>query len=183
MSRLPGTIRHPLVGDEVTFIKTGEETEGEYCIVKVVLQPGGDTGLHYHTRFEESFEVLQGHLGLQDQQEIIQLAPGEKYTIGKNRRHRFFNSSKGPVTFLCTITPAGSFEQLLRIAYGLAADGKVTKKGIPKNIWHLALMFQIGESYLPGMPLWLQKKLFGALAAIARWRKADKALLKYYRSL
>jgi hypothetical protein len=46
-------------------------------------------------------------------------------------------------------------EKAIRIAYGLAQDGKTTSKAVPKNIWQLALLFELGESYLVGMPLFL----------------------------
>lgn len=179
MNQLPRTIKHPLIGDEVSFIKTADETNGEQCLVKVILQPGGGNGLHYHTHYDESFKVLEGKLGLQEGKKTFHLLPGEEYTVNRNRVHRFFNDSKEPVTFLCIVAPARSFEQLLRIAYGLAEDKKVTSKGIPKNIWHLAMMFELGESYLPGVPLWLQKVIFGSLARIGKWKKADRDFHKY----
>jgi mannose-6-phosphate isomerase-like protein (cupin superfamily) len=180
MSQLQKTIKNPLVGDEVSFIKTSRETNGAYCLVEVVLQPGGSTGLHYHTRFNEKFEVVRGKLGLQDGKRKFHLREGETYTIEKNRKHQFFNDGSEPVTFYCTISPAGQFEELLRVAYGLATDKKVNAKGIPKNVWHLAIMFNMGESYLPGVPLWLQKGIFNMLATIGKWKKADIALEKYY---
>ncbi len=35
------TIENPMIGDRVTFVKTAAETDGEYELVRVVLQPGG----------------------------------------------------------------------------------------------------------------------------------------------
>jgi hypothetical protein len=77
------------------------------------------------------------------------------------------------------LRPARNFEKALRIAYGLASDGKVTAKAVPKSIWHLALLFQLGESYLPGLPLPIQRGMFGALAGMARLLGKDKELEKY----
>ena len=181
MNSLPRTIKHPLVGDEVTFVKTSKETFGEYSLLKVVLQPGGGTDLHYHTRMSEKFDVVQGRLGLRDEKQTIYLNEGESYTIAPNRLHRFFNDTDQPIVFYCTVSPAGRFEDLLRIAYGLATDQKTNKKGIPKNLWHAAMMFKMGESYLPGVPIWPQKGVFNALAAVGKWRGEDVALEKYVR--
>ena len=181
MKNLPRTIHNPLVKDIVTFLKTSDETNGQYTLAEVTLQPGGKVGMHYHTDYTEHFEVVSGKLGLTHEKSEFHLLPGEKYFIPKKAMHRFFNDTSEPVVFLCTVTPARGFEKVLRIAYGLAVDEKVNpKSGIPKNFWHTVLLFQIGETYLPGPPNWFQKGFADMLACVARWIKADKALLKYY---
>jgi hypothetical protein len=75
--------------------------------------------------------------------------------------------------------PARHFEEALRAAFGLARDGRMNHKGIPTNIWELALIFELSESFLPGMPLLLQKRLFGVLAKIARWKGYDPRFSQY----
>ncbi len=62
---------------------------------------------------------------------------------------------------------------------GLAGDGKTNDKGVPKNILELALIYELSESYIVGMPLFLQKGIFGALARVARWRGYDPEFSKY----
>ncbi len=52
-------------------------------------------------------------------------------------------------------------------------------KGIPTNIWELALIFELSESFLPGMPLLLQQGIFGFLAKIARWKGYDPRFSQY----
>ena len=90
-----------------------------------------------------------------------------------NNEHRFCNSSTEPVVFEVEIRPARNFEQSLRAAFGLARDGKVNRKGVRKNIWELAVIYELSESYIVGMPLFLQKSIFVALARLARWRGYD----------
>ena len=51
---------------------------------------------------------------------------------------------------------------------GLVEDRKTNDKAIPKNILELALLYELSESYIAGMPLSLQKGIFGALARVAR---------------
>ncbi|MCF3108225.1 cupin domain-containing protein [Niabella sp. CC-SYL272] len=182
MQPLPRTITHPQVGDTVTFLKTAAETNGTYTLVEVVLLPGGGNDLHYHVDYIEIFEVLEGVLGVQCGKAEQYLNPGDTVTIPKKMVHRFFNkSSRHPVKFRVTIQPARHFEVMLRIAYGLAVDGKTNKKGLP-HIWHLAILFQKGESYLPGLPLRIQKSVFGILARIARIKGVHRELYKYYKS-
>ncbi|MDQ4044696.1 MAG: cupin, partial [Chloroflexota bacterium] len=65
-------------------------------------------------------------------------------------------------------------------AYGLARDGKTTAKSVPKNIWELAVLFQMAETYLPSLPLRVQQGLFGTLATIARWIGVEQRLRDTY---
>ncbi|MEJ8801849.1 cupin domain-containing protein [Pontibacter sp. H249] len=181
MSTLPKSIYNPLSKDRVTFLMSGEETNGEYVLVKVELAPKGGNALHYHTTFTEEFEVLEGTLSIELEKEVISIREGEKAVAPLNKLHRFFNQDENcSCTFLVTIRPARQFEQMLRIAYGLINDGLTNSKGIPKSIWHMALMFHMGESYLPGIPLRLQVWLAGLLSTEARRRGKHKELEKYY---
>lgn len=180
MEQKARTISHPLIGDVVTFLKTAEETNEEYTLVEVELAPGGGNGLHYHTTFVEHFEAINGVLGVQIGKDELMLKPGETYTVEKHIRHRFFNPDKGnKITFKVKVSPSRYFEETLRIAYGLAWDGKVNKQGIPKSIWHMAILFDKGETYLPGIPYAMQKSIFGLLARLAVKLGKHRELEKY----
>ena len=107
------------------------------------------------------------------------LTEGESAFVPLNTAHRFCNSSTEPMVFEAEIRPARNFEKSLRARYGLVEDGKTTDKAVPKNILELALIYELSESYIVGMPLFLQKGIFGALAKIARWRGYDPEFSKY----
>lgn len=180
MKELPRVITNPLIGDTVTFVKTSAETNGAYTLVEVILAPNGGNGMHYHIDFDEAFEVIEGTLGIQLGKQVLHLQPGQSAVAMRNEVHRFYNPSPTePVKFLCTITPAMQFEQLLRIAYGLANDGLTNKKGMPA-ILPLSIMFQKGGTYLPNLPTRVQQAIFGFIARIAKRRGVDRALEKYY---
>jgi len=53
---------NPVQKDAATFLKTSEETEGEYTLMEIEIAPGG-TKPHYHKTYTESFEVIEGSLG------------------------------------------------------------------------------------------------------------------------
>ena len=181
MEKLPKSIYNPLAKDRVTFLKSAAETDGAYVLVQVELAPKGGNSLHYHTTFTEEFEVLEGTLSIELEKEVITLEPGEKATAPIYKLHRFFNEDPvRPCTFLVTIKPARKFEAMLRTAYGLINDGLTNSKGIPKSIWHTALLFDMGESYIPGIPLRLQVWLADLLAKTAHRRGKNKELEKYY---
>ncbi|RNI28686.1 cupin domain-containing protein [Rufibacter latericius] len=180
VSSLPRTLVNPLIKDKVTFLKTAAETNGAYTLVEVELAPGGGNNLHYHVDYIEVFEVVEGTLGVQCGKENFHLQPGETATVPRKAVHRFYNPSQQErVIFHVTIKPARQFEELLRIGYGLATDGKTNQKGVP-NIWYLALMFEKGETYFPSIPFWLQRGLVKVFAKIARFLGMDQHLHKYY---
>lgn len=71
--------------------------------------------------------------------------------VAPDRLHRFFIPSNKQVIFQVKWTPVHErFEPGLPIADGLAADGKLTKKGIPKNLDHLALLMSFTDPGFPG---------------------------------
>ena len=74
-------IENPLIGDRVTFLKTTEETNGEYLLAKVELAPHGGNAMHYHLTFTEAFEVLEGRLNVDLDGRHLVLGPGEKALV------------------------------------------------------------------------------------------------------
>ncbi|RTE11734.1 cupin domain-containing protein [Paenibacillus whitsoniae] len=174
------TIENPMIGDRVTFVRTSAETDGEYELVRVVLQPGGGTPLHYHTAFSEQFEVEEGQLGMVCDGRTIVLLPGDSVVSSIGSIHRFYNDSTEPVVFLTTVRPARYFEYFLRLSYGLARDGKLRSNGIPKSLLDAAVFFHWGETYMPNVSLKVQKAIFGTLYRIARMLNVEKKLMKAY---
>jgi mannose-6-phosphate isomerase-like protein (cupin superfamily) len=172
-------IENPVIKDRITVLKSTEDTNGDYLLARLEVAPGGGNELHYHTSFTEKFSVIEGQLNVSLSGEEKVLKVGESAFVPKLAHHRFYNSSDKYVTALVELRPARNFEKAICIGYGLARDGKVTAKAIPKSIWHLALLFQLGESYLPGLPLSVQRGIFGALAGIAKMLRKDKELEKY----
>lgn len=162
------TIYNPIARDRVTFLKTAAETGGETTFVEVELAPQGGNGLHYHTSYTERFTVISGELGIQLGTEQIRLHPGETALVEIGQLHRFFNSSDQTARFYTELRPGhAGFEQSLQIGYGLAADGKTNKQGIPTNPLALAVLVDMSDTRLPGVFTVLQP-LFGLLARIAR---------------
>ncbi|MCF0051666.1 cupin domain-containing protein [Dyadobacter sp. LJ53] len=173
------TIENPIIGDRVTFLKTSKETNGEYVHVEVELKPGGGNDLHYHTCFEERFEVVDGHLNVKCNGTEYLLGPGDKITAPAHSIHRFYNKSAKDVRFKAVVEPAFKFEEGIRIAYGLAADGRCSKKGMPRSFWHLAILIDMGETYFPGIPYRAQRILYKSLGRVARLLGKDKELQRY----
>ncbi len=179
---LPRTIENPVAGERLTFLATAEETNGEYVRIRNEVSAGArGVVMHYHLAFTEAFEVLEGRLDVcvGSKENHLVLAEDESVFVPLNTAHRFWNSSTEPVVFEVEVRPARNFEKSLRAQFGLVQDGKTNDKAIPKNILELALIYELSESYIVGMPLFVQKGIFGALARIARWRGYDPEFSKY----
>ena len=89
----------PIIKDRVTFVRTSEETDGEYSKIVVHLSPGGGNEPHFHTSFSESFSPLEGRLGVLVGKERRVLEPGETATVPAGVVHCFFNPSDQFVRF------------------------------------------------------------------------------------
>ncbi len=179
---LPRTIENPLTGERVTFLATAEETNGEYVRIRNEASPGAPGPvMHYHLAYTEAFKVLKGSLDMWvgGKENHLVLTEGESAFVPLNTAHRFCNSSTEPVLFEVEVRPARNFEKSIRAQVGLVEDGKTNDRAVPKNILELALIYELSESYIVGMPLFLQKGIFGALARIARWRGYDPEFSKY----
>jgi quercetin dioxygenase-like cupin family protein len=173
-------IYNPVQKDYVTFLKTADETNGEYTLVEVELAAGGGVGIHYHKTYSEKFDCLEGALNVQLDKQTVTLNPGETATAYPYVNHRFFNSSDKPCKFTVEIRPASKgFEQCLQVAYGLARDGKTNSKGMPKDKYALSWLFMVSESNLRG---WRSvfESILRANARKAIRKGIDKALIKEY---
>lgn len=181
-AHLERTVVHKATGETITFLETAEETNGKYLYIEVSLPPQGDgPPLHVHDEFEEEFEVISGQLtvtlGKKKEQHILQ--PGEKRLVTKLTPHTFTNNHDEPVTFRVRLTPPSQFEQSVRIHYGLMADALTDDKGNPTTSAHTALILSMQNTWIAGIPLFIQKFLFKRLVNKGRKQGLYKTFSKY----
>jgi quercetin dioxygenase-like cupin family protein len=165
---------HPGQKDYATFLKTAEETGGEYTLIEVEVAPGGGNAPHYHKTYDERFEVVEGTLEVMAGGEKHVLRPGETALAPKNTLHNFRNPTGEPTTFLVTLRPASpGFEKALKAAYGLAADGA------RMSIYQLAVLLEWSEIRMPGVYTVIEP-LLRLLAKRARSKGVDRELEARY---
>ncbi len=173
-------IYNPIQKDEVLFLKTHADTNGEYTLVEVVLSDAGGVGLHYHKTYSESFTCVDGEVQVQLGKKIYSLQPGQHATADPGINHLFRNRSGKSCKFTVELRPASrGFEQSLQIAYGLANDGLCKPNGFPKDKLALAWLFDISESNLPGW-MSLFEFILRKQAKKARKKGIDKKLIEKY---
>ncbi len=103
-----------LVGDTYTVLLSGKDTAGQYCLIDMLIPPGGGPPPHRHD-FEESFTVLEGSIEAVFRGNRVTVRAGNTLHIPANAPHQFQNKSKGTVRLLCICAPAGQeefFEQV-----------------------------------------------------------------------
>jgi len=154
--------------DRIMLVESSNESDGAHTLIEMELQPGDGNRLHYHKYVTEKFTAIRGELWVDVGREKIRLQPGESITAPADVVHRFHNPGKRSLIFRIKLTPGQEmFEQGLVIAYGLAAEGRVNKNGIPKNLDHLALLMSMTDTAIPG--------LFSIIQPYMKWR-GNKAI-------
>ncbi len=173
-------IYNPIQKDQVIFLKTHADTNGECTLVEVALADGGGVGLHYHKTYSEKFDCIDGEVEVKLGKKLHRLKAGESATADPHINHLFRNRSGKPCKFLVELRPASrGFEQSLQIGYGLATDGLCRPNGFPKDKLALAWLFDISESNLPG---WMSifEFILRRQAKKAREKGTDIELIEKY---
>jgi len=114
------SLRHiGVVGDTYTILLGGDDTDGRYCLIDMLVPPGGGPPHHRHD-FEESFTVLEGEVEFTFRGKKLVVRIGETVNIPANAPHFFRNASKEPARLLCICTPAGLEELFLAVGVPVA---------------------------------------------------------------
>ena len=157
-----------------------EDTK-ENLIFKTFLAPGGgQNDLHYHSKLYEEFKIIKGELKVVLDKEEKTFVTGDKQIIEPFTNHKFYNNSKSEVVFEVKISKPGQMKKALQIMYGLVEDDKATKKGLPKNLFHIAIGIHLMDAFSPKCPFLLQKAGIKLLVFIAKLLKIDKKLFAKY---
>jgi quercetin dioxygenase-like cupin family protein len=180
MIRTGQTIENPVTGEVLIFHQTSRDTGGESVLVETILRPGATVAAaHSHPYQSESFQVLEGRVGFKVGREKVELGPGDGVTVLPRTAHKFWNAGDDAARFTCEIRPAGAFEQLIETMFGLAADGKTSKKGMPSPL-RLAVIARhhFDDVRLPLIPHALQRAALALGAPIGKafgYREAYQA--------
>lgn len=181
MSNNIRTSENPAAGEKIVFVEMCDDNNGRRTIIQAELAPHArGVPVHYHNNVTETFTVTEGELSITLNKEKIILKQGETAHVPLYAHHSFYNASDKPVKFMAEIVPGSrGFEQSLKIVHGLSRDGQCNKKGIPKNISALAVLFVLGEGRIPGA-MALLMPLLRLIAKRARKRGVENFLIERY---
>ena len=112
-----------LAGDTYTILLASEDTDGRYCLIDMLVPPGGGPPPHRHD-FEESFTLVQGEIEVTLRGKRHLLSAGQTANIPANAPHWFKNAGPNYARMLCICAPAGNeafFEEV-----GVRVAGRTT---------------------------------------------------------
>ena len=108
-------------GALMTFLATGEETQGKFALIEAVSRKGNDPPPHTHRREDEIFYVLEGEVVASVGDRTIKGTPGTMIFLPRDVRHTFTIESEH-ARMLILVTPAG-FEGWFK-EFGVPAQAK-----------------------------------------------------------
>jgi quercetin dioxygenase-like cupin family protein len=152
------TINNPVTGEHITFLKTTQETGGQALVFECRVEPNKvSLAPHRHIDQVEHFTVISGTLGASVGREVYTLLPGQSLTLPANVVHQWWNATDDEAVFRVEVTPARNLEATLEAICGLANAGKLTRSAMPRNPFLLAQFGKLSGTYLPGIPVWMQR--------------------------
>jgi mannose-6-phosphate isomerase-like protein (cupin superfamily) len=135
-----------VVGDTYTILVSGDQTDGRYCLIDMLVPDGSGPPPHRHD-FEEMFSLLEGELEFTFRGKSQTVKAPTTVNIPANAPHVFKNTSGKTVHMLCMCTPAGQEEFFMSVGVPVssrdapppavskeekAAKGKLAKQLAPK---------------------------------------------------
>jgi cupin domain len=162
MIRAGDSIVNPLTGERLVFELTSHDTDSAYTLFDTYVDPGGSLA-------SAIFTVVEGRLGVKRGREWLELGPGEVAMIDPGTPHKFWNAGETTLRFRAEVRPALEFESLIETMFGLAADGKTNREGMP-GMLRLAVIanHHFDVVRLPGIPQVLQKAALAPGALLGR---------------
>lgn len=105
-----------VAGGNYRIIVSGNDTDGSYAVIEMIVPPGGGPPPHSHPQTQEMFYILEGELLFKTEtgNTLVKKDGFVNIPFG-GAIHCFNNTSDKNVRLLCTVVPAGLekiFEEL-----------------------------------------------------------------------
>jgi quercetin dioxygenase-like cupin family protein len=164
------------MGDTVEDPRSGQRwvfraAAGDVLEADLFVSRGGFVRTHIHPEQEETFTGVSGTLILDVAGEARSIGPGDTVVVPPQTTHGF-KAAAEEAHVLVTVKPALELESYFRAFLGLSRDGRIRMpvSGLPGPLLLVAVVMNRfrREIAAPGLPLWLQRLLWQALALVAR---------------
>jgi quercetin dioxygenase-like cupin family protein len=170
----PGqTVENPVTGERFTFTHTVASTGGELLAFDFALRPGGAVPIpHVHPVQTERFTVTSGTMRFRVGLRTIVATAGDVIEVEPGVMHSFANDGEDEARLRVEVRPALAMEEMFADVVEMAQAGRMTKRGMPRNVLDLALLARTydREAHAPFLGLPLQRVLLAPLVALARLR-------------
>ncbi len=165
----PGqTLENPVTGERFTFTDTAATTGGELLAFELGLRPGGAVPIpHVHPIQTERFEVVAGRMRFRVGLRTRIAGPGDVVEVAPRVIHSFANAGDEEARVLVEVRPALAMEQMLAEVVAMAEAGRMTRRGLPRNLRDLARLARKydREAHAPLLSAGVQRLLLAPLAA------------------
>ncbi|WP_343306744.1 cupin domain-containing protein [Chitinophaga niabensis] len=95
-------------GGTYRILVSGEQTNGAFAAIEMIVPPGAGPGPHAHTDIQETFYILEGEVEFKSEAGTYTASQGAYVVIPKGGIvHAFKNKTDKIVKLLCTVVPAG----------------------------------------------------------------------------
>jgi mannose-6-phosphate isomerase-like protein (cupin superfamily) len=157
---------NPSTRESITF------TEADHDLVRFNWRslPGGSITEHFHPNQEERFSIIAGEAHFTVNGEPRVVGPGETIVVPAGVRHSESNPGSVAIEGIVELRPALRSKEMHEAFGGLAAEGKTTSRGAPKNplqlgatVWHFRQ-----ENRVTSPPTWVQNLILPPLSALAK---------------
>ena len=173
----PGqTVENPATGERFTFTHTAASTDGELLAFDFALRPGGSVPIpHVHPVQTERFEVTAGTMRFRVGLRTVIAEPGDVVEVEPGVMHSFANDGEDEARLRVEVRPALAMEEMFADVVEMAVAGRMTRRGLPRNLLDLALLARTydAEAHAPLLGVRLQRILLAPLVWLARARGAD----------
>ncbi|EXM20703.1 hypothetical protein RAB80_016529 [Fusarium oxysporum f. sp. vasinfectum] len=132
--------------------------DGKRTIFIETMTPGTTVPPHFHTRFSETFDLIEGsisvHKSTDPDVEALEasaqpLEVGKPQTVTPNLFHKYLvNGDEGAVLRVILEPGDADFERLLKIMNGLDAGGKLAQMG--DSLVLMAVVMELSDAHLIG---------------------------------
>lgn len=135
-----------VVGDTYRVVISGEQTNGKYAVIDMLVPPGGGPGPHAHKNFQEMFYVVDGEVDFKMESGGYTASKGAFVNIPSGGAvHAFKNTTDKVAHLLCTVIPAGldSFFQ----EFGKPVEADTFLPQVPPTTQELTAVKSLTEKY------------------------------------
>lgn len=164
-------ILNPRTGQRTIFLQTATDTGGTYLRMES-FHPQGQPAEpeHVHPFQESRCEVISGTLRFRVAGTERVVRAGESLDIPRKVPHYFWNDGEEEAHAIQEFRPALHIEDFFDTYFALARVGKLTEKGIPANLLHLAILLREYDQVIRvTKPPRLVQRLLMALAPFGRF--------------
>jgi quercetin dioxygenase-like cupin family protein len=171
---------NPVTNEKMVFDKTGRDTNGTLLAIEFFIKPGMGKGFsaHFHPYFDERFEIIAGSARYRLGKDERIAEAGDEFVLPRGIPHVHpWNVGSDDLHYRKTtqldkpdLQWLLETEEFFESLYAFAQQGKIGNDGLPKNLLQKVVVVQALQphTYAAGIPIWIQRLVFGFLAAIGR---------------